>query len=540
MTRVAAILLAVVSLAVAPRTVPRDERSAVNPQSTRSDSLSVLIRGGTVYDGTLAAARATDVGLRDDRIVFIGDAAARHMTAARIIEARGLIVSPGFIDPHTHSFEGLPGLSEVRRRNSSALMQGVTTVVLGADGRGPTEVATVLEESEKRGIGTNTYVLAGFGTVRSRVMGSSSAPASAAQIATMRAMIAKAMSEGAFGVGSGLFYAPQSYASTEEVIAVLRGASSFGGVYDTHQRDESSYTIGLLNSVREAIRIGRETGLTTNIGHVKALGVDVWGYADSVLALMRQARAQGQQVVADQYPWTASGTSLAAALLPRWSQAGGRDSLNARLEDAPTRERILAEMRDNLRRRGGDSTILLTGGGAASRPFVGKTLRQVSAAKGAPAVETALDLIRAVGDMGIASFNMTESDIETLMKDPFVMTSSDGSDGHPRLFGTYPRKIRRYVLDKPVITMARMIQSSSAQVAETYGLTDRGSIKVGAFADVIAFDPRTIRDVATYVEPDRLAVGVRWVLVNGTVAVNDGAPTGVLAGRGLRRAVPRR
>ena len=501
----------------------------------RADSLDVLIRGGTVYDGSLAIARATDVGLRGDRIVFIGDASAAHLTATRTIDARGLIVAPGFIDPHTHSFEGLPNLGDVRRRNAGALMQGVTTVVLGADGRGPVDVASVLAEAERRGIGTNTYALAGFGTVRSRVMGASSAAATPTQVDSMRALITRAMRDGAFGVGSGLFYAPQSYASTEEVIAVLKGATPFGGVYDTHQRDESSYTIGLLNSVREAIRIGRETGLTTNIGHVKALGVDVWGYADSVLRLMREARAQGQKVVADQYPWTASGTSLGAALLPRWSQAGGRDSLLARIADVPTRSRMLTDMRDNLRRRGGDSTLLLTSGGAAAKPYIGRTLKQVSVSKGTPAVETALEIIRTVGDISVASFNMIESDIETLMKDPFVMTSSDGSDGHPRLFGTYPRKIRRYVLDKPVITMARMIQASSAQVAETYGLRERGALRVGYFADVIAFDPRTIRDEATYAEPEKLATGVRWVFVNGTAAVADGTPNGALAGRGLRK-----
>jgi N-acyl-D-aspartate/D-glutamate deacylase len=351
----------------------------------------------------------------------------------------------------------------------------------------------------------------------------------------MRTLIDKAMREGAYGVGSGLFYAPQSYSTTDEVIAVISAAKPYGGVYDTHQRDESSYSIGLLNSVREAIRIGRESGLTTNLGHVKALGVDVWGYADSVLKLMREARAGGDMVVADQYPWTASGTGLSAALLPRWAQAGGRDSLQMRITDAATRERLLTEMRDNLRRRGGDSTLLLINGSAAARPYIGKTLKQVAAEKGTPAVETALEMIRMGLDMGVASFNMTERDIETFMKDPYVMTSSDGSGGHPRLFGTYPRKIRRYVLDRPVITMERMIQSASQQVAEVYGIRERGSIRTGYFADVIVFDPATIREQATYVEPEKLSVGMRWVVVNGQLAVADGEPTKATAGRGLRK-----
>ncbi len=367
-------------------------------------------------------------------------------------------------------------------------------------------------------------------------MGASSAPASRTQLDSMRALVTTAMQEGAFGVGSGLFYAPQSYATTEEVIAVVSAAKPFGGVYDTHQRDESSYTIGLLNSVRESIRIGCESGLTTNIGHIKALGVDVWGKADSVLGIMRAARARGCAVVADQYPWSASGTALSAAPLPRWAQAGGRDSLRARIADVAQRTRMLVEMRENLRRRGGDSSILLTSGSAPTTVYVGKTLKEVAASRQLPAVETALEIIRDHGDMGVASFNMTEADIATFMRDPFVMTSSDGSEGHPRLFGTYPRKIRRYVLERRVISMQRMVQSSSAQVAATYGLADRGRLRPGAFADVIVFDPATIRDAAIYVEPTKLATGMRWVFVNGQAAVTNGAVTGVLAGRGLRRA----
>ena len=499
------------------------------------DSVDILVRGGTVYDGSGVAGRVTDVGIRADRIVFIGDAAQSRVVAGRVLEARGLIVAPGFIDPHTHSMAGVPGLGEDGRRNVPALMQGVTTVTIGPDGRGPFDVARVMAESERVGVGTNLFTLVGFGTVRSRVMGNSSAPATPVQIDSMRALIDRAMREGAYGVGSGLFYAPQSYSTTDEVIRVVSAAKPWGGVYDSHQRDESSYTIGLMNSVREAIRIGRESGLTTNLGHVKALGVDVWGYADSVLRLMREERAQGHMVVADQYPWTASGTGLSAALLPRWAQAGGGDSLRARIADAPTRERILAEMRDNLRRRGGDSTLLLINGSSAAQRYIGRTLKQVATEKGTPAVETALEMIRAGLDMGVASFNMTERDIETFMKDPFVMTSSDGSGGHPRLYGTYPRKIRRYVLDKPVITMERMIQSASQQVAEVYGIGERGAIRAGFFADVIVFDPATIREQATYVEPEKLSVGMRWVLVNGQLAVADGQPTGAMAGRGLRK-----
>ena len=502
---------------------------------SRGDTVDVLIKGGTVYDGSGAAARVTDVGIRNDRVVFIGDAAKARVVAGKTIDARGLVVSPGFIDPHTHAMEGVDRYNDERRKNIGALMQGVTTVTIGPDGRGPWDVARIQAETEKKGLGTNTYAMVGFGTVREQVMRNSSAPASPAQVDSMRKLIDRAMREGAYGVGSGLFYAPQSYASIDEAIAVISAAKPYGGVYDTHQRDESSYTIGLMNSVREAIRIGRESGLTTNLGHVKALGVDVWGYADSVRRLMREERATGHMVTADQYPWTASGTALGAALLPRWAQAGGRDSLYARIADPVQQQKMLVEMRDNMRRRGGDSTLLLINGGANAKPYIGKTLKDVAAAQGTPSAETALELIRLGIDMGVASFNMTEQDIETFMKDPYVMTSSDGSGGHPRLYGTYPRKIRRYVLDKPVITMQRMVQASSAQVADVYGITDRGWLKPGYYADVIVFDAKTIREEATYVEPERLSVGMRWVFVNGKAAVSEGQPTGVMAGRGLRK-----
>ncbi len=221
--------------------------------------------------------------------------------------------------------------------------------------------------------------------------------------------------------------------------------------------------------------------------------------------------------------------------MPRWAQAGGNDSLKLRIADRAMREKMLVEMRDNLRRRGGDSSLLLTGGSPAAKPYIGKTLKQVAAERKMPAVETALAMVNEGLDMSVASFNMIESDIETFMKDPFVMTSSDGSGGHPRLYGTYPRKIRRYVLDKPVITMERMVQSSSGQVAEVYRIADRGVLRAGAFADVIVFDPKTIRDQATYVEPTRLSTGMVWVFVNGKAAVEQGRITNVMAGRALRR-----
>jgi len=253
---------------------------------------------------------------------------------------------------------------------------------------------------------------------------------------------------------------------------------------------------------------------------------------------VKKAQGEGVRVTADQYPWTASGTSMAAALLPRWAEAGGREALLGRLADSATRARIAGEMRDNMRRRGGAASLrIISLSRGVDSAALGKTLEEYARLKGLDPIEAAIAVIKA-GGTGLASFNMNEADIETFMKEPFVMTGSDGSGGHPRKYGTYPRKIRRYVLDKPVITMERMIQASSAQVAETVGLKERGRLREGFWGDVIVFDPATIRETATYDDPERLAVGMRWVFVNGVAAVSDGKLTGALPGQALKRGAP--
>jgi N-acyl-D-aspartate/D-glutamate deacylase len=260
--------------------------------------------------------------------------------------------------------------------------------------------------------------------------------------------------------------------------------------------------------------------------------VDVWGQADSALALIAAARAAGQKVTADQYPYDASGSSVNASLLPPWAQAGGRDSLFARMDDPASRVRLVADMEDNLRRRNGPDAILITGGRDES--IVGKTLAQIAAERGVEPVEAALQIVR-TGGAGIGSFNMSDGDIATFMKADFVMTGSDGSGGHPRKYGTFPRKLREYVLDHPVISMAEMVRKSTTLPAQVLGLEGRGMLAQGAFADIAVFDPATVRDEATFLEPTKLAVGMRYVLVNGVLAVDEGEPTHELAGRTLRR-----
>ena len=348
----------------------------------------------------------------------------------------------------------------------------------------------------------------------------------------MRGLVDRAFRDGAVGLSTGLFYAPQSFSTTEEVVELARVAAAYGGTYDSHLRDESTYTIGLAGAVAEAIEIGRAADIRVNISHIKALGVDVWGESESVIEQIRAARGRGQSVTADQYPYEASGSSLSASLLPRWAQAGGRDALGERFDDPATRERLVADMRDNLRRRNGPEAMLITGGRDVS--LRGKTLADVARERGLDPIEAAIEIIRS-GGAGIGSFNMNEDDIVTFMQADFVMTGSDGSGGHPRKYGTYPRKIRKYVLEDGVISMARMIHASSGQPAEVFGLSGRGRITEGAFADIAVFDPATIRDEATFLEPTELATGMRFVFVNGVLSIDEGEPTHALRGRVLRR-----
>ena len=508
------------SLACAGESVPAP------PQPVTVD---LLIRGGRIVDGTGDTPRIADVGITGDRITFIGDAQVRNISAARTIDAAGLVVTPGFIDPHTHTTDDLG--DSTSRGNVGYLMQGVTTVLTGNDGGGPVNVRRTLDLWDRGGIGTNAALYVGHGSVRSAVLGSADVAPTAEQLERMRGLVTEAMRGGALGLSSGLYYAPGSFATTEEVIALASAAAALGGVYDTHMRDESSYTIGLLGSVRESIRIAREARIPLNISHIKALGTDVWGRSDEVIALIREARAAGIRITADQYPYTASGTGLGAALLPRWAEAGGGDSLRARIANPAIRPRLVTEMTENLRRRGGAESLLITSGRDTS--IRGKTLAAIATARGVTPIEAALQII-AIASPSVASFNMNEADIERFMIQDFVMTGSDGSGGHPRKFGTYPRKLREYVYTKRTITLPFFVRASASLPAETFGLQGRGFLREGYFADVVVFDEATIADRSTYVQPTLLATGMRWVIVNGVIAVDDGRPTGRLAGRTLR------
>ena len=504
-------------------------------QTLSEQQFDLLILHGKLVDGSGKKPRTADVGIRGDRIVFVGDARKERATAARTIDATGLVIAPGFIDPHTHTLGDLS--DPTRKSNQAYLMQGVTTVVTGNDGGSVLNIGETLRKWNEPGIGTNAILLAGFGTIRGRVLGPTDAQPNAAQREEMKQMVARAIDEGAFGLSTGLYYAPQSYARTEEVIELSKVAAGKGGIYDTHMRDESSYSIGLLGSIKETIRIGREAKIPVHISHIKALGPDVWGQSKQAIELIKKARAEGIEASACQYPYTASGTTLEASLIPRWAEVGGRAELLKRIDDPHVRPRLLAEMADNLKRRGGAESLLVTDPRAGQ--LLGKRLSEIAQAQHETPVEAALELIKP-HDLAVASFNMNEKDIDRFMKQSFITTCSDGSTGHPRKYGTFPRKLREYVYTEKLVSLPFAVRNSSTLTAENFRIPERGLIREGYFADVIVFDEKTVADRATYEQPELLAVGMKFVIVNGKVAVENGAYTGVLAGRALRKQIHNR
>lgn len=410
-------------------------------------------------------------------------------------------------------------------------MQGVTTVMTNNDGGGPVNIGEQLEGWRKNGIGTNAAVYIGQGSVRGAVMGMSDATPTPAQLDSMKKLVARGMDQGAIGMSTGLYYAPGSYSPTEEVIELAKVAAAKGGLYDSHIRDESSYTIGLIAAVNEVIRIGREAHMPVHISHIKALGVDVWGQSDTVIALMKKARADGIDITASQYPYTASGTSVLAALLPRWAEVGGRDSTAWRIKDSATHQRLVVEMTENMRRRGGANSLLITGG--RDTTVRGKRLDEVSRIWNTTPIEAAMKFILN-GDASVASFNMNENDIVNFMKQDFISTDSDGSDGHPRKYGTFPKFIHEYVEQKHVMSLPKGIERSSSRSAKILGFKQRGVLAPGYFADIIVFDEKSFADRSTYEQPMLLATGMKYVLVNGVIAIADGKYTGATAGQVLK------
>ncbi|MBI3402397.1 MAG: amidohydrolase family protein [Acidobacteria bacterium] len=490
----------------------------------------ILIRNGRVLDGSGNPWLAADLGIRGGRIVDMGRLG--NSTAARVIDAHGLTVSPGFIDVHSHASTGLAGdLRDARQ----LLAQGLTTVMINPDGGGTVDLKAQRGAFEQNGVGVNVALYVPHGSIRRDVIGMADRQATPAELDRMVTLAQAGMEAGGIGLSSGLYYAPGSYAKTEEVIALAKVVGEMGGVYESHIRDEADYSVGVVAAVQEVIRIAEEGHLPGIVAHMKALGPASWGLSMALVEKITQARDRGVEVYADQYPYDASGTGIVGALIPRWAEVGGRAELLKRVQ-GPEHDRLAADIRRNFERRGGPEKLVISRY-APNTAYEGQTLAQVATTRGKPAEETAMELLLN-GDASLVSFNMAERDIELIMRQPFTMTCTDGDlvpfgqgQPHPRGNAAFARKIRRYVNERETIDLPFAVRSMTSLPASVFGLKDRGVLRPGAWADVLVFDPAKVRDVATYLEPHQLSEGMAYVLVNGRIAKDDNNWTGTLAGR---------
>jgi dihydroorotase/N-acyl-D-amino-acid deacylase len=501
-----------------------------------AQSFDLILRGGRVIDGTGNPWVSADIGVRGDRIARIGD--LTDAVARRDIDATGLVVAPGFIDPHTHAVRGIFDVPTA----DNYLLQGVTTLTEGNDGSSPLPIGAHLARITETAISPNWAVFVGQGTIRGEVIGADDREPNPDELDRMRALVAEAMEEGALGLSTGLFYVPGSFTSTDEVIELSKVAATHGGIYISHMRDEAQR---LLESVRETIRIGEEAGLPVQMTHHKVISRDMWGQSVESLALVDRARARGIDITMDQYPYTASQTSI-VALVPQWAQAGGRDELVARLEDPETRRRIKGDIvyRIEHDRGGGDPKNVVIGLCEWDRSLEGKSLAAILTDRAVDAtMANAADLVMEIIARGGARaiyHAMDEADVERIMQHPATAVGSDGgvsvfgqSVPHPREYGTFARVLGRYVRERGVLSLEEAVRKMSGATAQRLGLQDRGLLREGLFADIAVFDPATIRDTATFSEPHQFAEGVEYVLVNGTLVVDGGRHTGARPGRAL-------
>ncbi len=492
--------------------------------------VDVLVTDGTVYIGDKnSEGRKLDIAWRNGEIVFVGEPGKKNFAAKRIVDANGLVVTPGFIDPHTHTLDSFP--SDERRLNANYLTQGVTTVFVGNDGGGALNNKKARETFTNSGIGTNAALFIGHNVLRESIMGLADRAPTPQELDKMRNIVRQAMSDGAFGLSAGLFYTPGEFSKTEEIVELAKVAAAAGGVYESHIRDESSYTVGLIDAIDEALRIGKESGAPVHIAHIKALGVDVWGYSQQVTERINAAIMSGHSITADQYPWRASQTSVGAAILPKWARTESIERVHQRLQDPKLKKRLRADMSENIRRRGGPESLLITKGPDA---WVGMTLAEVAKEFDDDPVAASIEIVLQ-GDAGLTSFNMNEKDIERFMSQPWVMTSSDGAfTGHPRKNGSFPRKYDVYVKQRQLMPVPEFIYRSAGLAAETFDLCDRGFLREGLTADILVFDPDKFKARATFTEPEQQSTGVKYLFVNGSAAVDNGEVTGVYAGKALQ------
>ena len=541
--------------------------SAQEPSpSPPTADFDVVIRGGTVYDGTGNEPQQADVAIRGDRIAGIGDFKAAK--AKTVIDAKGLAIAPGFINMLSWSTESLIQDG----RSQSEIRQGVTTEIMGeGESMGPANdrvrehilraqtdikydikwntLAEYLQYLEKRGISCNVASFLGATTVREYVIGFEDKPPTPEQLEQMRDLVRKEMEAGALGIGTSLIYPPAFYAKTEELIELCKVAAKYQGKYISHMRSEGNQ---LLEALDELLRIGREANIPAEVYHIKAAGEKNWPKEDELLARIERAQKEGLNVRANMYTYTAAGTGLDACL-PPWTEDGGYPALFKRLRDPAAREKIKAEVKidsdkwENLYLAAGSPEKILLVGFKSDKlkPLTGKTLADVAKMRGKDPIDTIMDLIAEdESRIGTVYYLMSEENVKKELRKPWVSFGSDEasqapeppftkSNPHPRAYGNFARVLGKYVRDEKVLPMSDAIHRLSGQPASNLGLVHRGFLKEGMFADVVVFDPATISDRATFEKPHQYAVGVKQVFVNGVQVIKDGEHTGAKPGRAL-------
>ena len=511
------------------------------PPPETGEGAAVLFRGGRILDGTGNTWVRGDVLVVGDRIARVGVIPAAEVPAdAREVDAAGLTVMPGFIDPHSHAGPGLA--TPELRVGEPVIRQGITTVMVNPDGGGDVDLAEQRRRFEEGGIGVHVALMIGHGAVRREVLGMEARPPTGEELERMAGLVRAGMDAGAFGMTGGLYYAPGSYAENDEVVRLAAEIAPFGA-FVSHIRDESDYNIGLVAAVEEVIEVAEAQGIRGVVTHFKALGPPVWGLSREATAAIDAARARGVEVFADQYPYEASGTSIVGALVPRWALAGetmpGMPSpLENRLASPQERARLRADMLVALERRGGAETLLLSRH-RADTSLEGRYLSDLAEEWGLEPIDAALRLLDA-GGAGLVSFNMSEEDIAHIMTREWTMGSSDGGlvrpgEGrpHPRFYGAFPRRIARYVRERGVLTLAEAVRGMTSLPATVFRMHDRGQIAPGRIADLLVVDIDEFGDAATYENPHALAEGIVHALVAGVFAIENGDATGALAGRVL-------
>ncbi|MBL8753918.1 MAG: D-aminoacylase [Planctomycetes bacterium] len=506
---------------------------------TRHEPFDLLLRGGTIVDGTGAKGFVGDLGLRGDRIAAIGDLTGSK--SARTLDVRGLVVAPGFVDAHAHS--------DFRRnpRAQSKVFQGVTMDVTGPDGGSPfpekpgdaanertcSDFAAWAAQHGPIAIDVGCYV--GHGTVRRQVLGPVGRAATADELRAMQDLVARAFEQGALGLSSGLEYFPGNMSPTDELVALCKVAARFDRPYVTHIRNEDDH---LLEAIDEAIAIGRGSGATVLVSHLKVGGQPNWHKLEPMLGKIDAARAEGLDVWCDAYPYEAWSTSLATNY-PGWAKEGGQ--FVQRLQDPAERARMRAETEQAVAANGGWGTLMLGGGlGQADKALLGRRLDDVAKERGQEPFTVACDLLTR-GSVSILGFGIATADMDRILQQPWCMVASDGSGvpatgrgGHPRSFGAFPRAFRRYVRELKVLSVEAMVHKMTAMPARVLRQADRGVLAAGRLAHVVAFDPERFTDKADWLEPQRYAEGVQFLVVNGELALDRGRPTEAMAGRIVR------